>query len=647
MGQGNGRHLYEQVLKIRTFEELVLDLFRQNKLSGTTHTYIGEEATAVALMQFVNEEDVVFSNHRCHGHYLAYGGSPEKLLAEIMSKPSGICEGRGGSQHIHYKNFYTNGIQGGIVPNAVGVALASKIDADHANTIVFLGDGTLGQGVVYESMNIAAAFSIPILFVVEDNQYAMSTRRSDVIAGDVAARVRGFDIHTMEIESTDVDALSEFFGEAFSYLNDTRKPVCTVVHNYRLGAHSKGDDTRDPAEIDRYRKNDPVRLVAEKLGKTVTDEICSDFRRYLEEQAIALANEHPLVIKETGLAAVQTKHSFISGADFRCVEILQETFHEIMAHDERIVFLGEDICDPYGGAFKVTKGLSSSHSARVFNMPISEAAMVGIGIGLALKGKIPVVEMMFGDFVTLGFDQLLNHAAKYRWVYGGKVKVPLIIRAPMGGKRGYGPTHSQSLEKFLLGIPLIKILALSMFHSPKAIYATLFDTIEEPTVIIENKRLYGEKLPAIAGGRYLDFMVKEVNHYGYSTIYLSMDVDSKPDIYLITYGGMTKDAIDAAEALMMQEEIQVDVIVLCQLFPIPIFDLETIIDEPKPIIFVEEGTKTGGVGAEYIASLCEKGIGKAYHRLAALDLPIPNGIPLENQVLPDKEKIMVKIKEVL
>ena len=190
---------YEQIIKIRCFEEKILSLFSENKLSGTTHTYIGEEATAVAVMKYVGENDVVFSNHRCHGHYLAYGGPEEKLLAEIMSKESGLCQGRGGSQHIHYKNFFTNGIQGGIVPNALGVAFAKKLDSKKDNTIVFIGDGTLGQGVVYESLNIAAANSIPLMVVVEDNQYAMSTKRTDVISGDIATRMSGFGIKTSSV----------------------------------------------------------------------------------------------------------------------------------------------------------------------------------------------------------------------------------------------------------------------------------------------------------------------------------------------------------------------------------------------------------------------------------------------------------------
>ena len=641
MGLLEKRQRYEQVLHIRTFEETVLDLFRQNKLSGTTHTCIGQEATAVALMQFVGENDFVFSNHRCHGHYLAYGGSPKKLLAEIMSKASGLCGGRGGSQHIHYKNFFTNGIQGGIVPNAVGVALADKLMGNSNNTVVFLGDGTLGQGVVYEALNIASIFNIPVMFVVEDNQYAMSTKRTDVIAGNIVDRLGGFDIHTTEIESTDVDILSGFFAEAFSYLNDTRKPVCVVVHNYRLGAHSKGDDTRDPSEIESHKQNDPVRIVENRIGKAAADNIRDTFRSELKSIEADLEAEPSIVIEQPVPAKIVGEESFLLVSDDRYVEVLQRAFHEIMAHNRDIIFLGEDIRDPYGGAFKATKGLSSAYDERVLNMPISEAGMIGLGVGLAINHKVPMVEIMFGDFVTLGFDQLLNHGAKYGWVYG--VNVPMIIRVPMGGKRGYGPTHSQSLEKYLLGIPLIKILALSFLHDPIKVYNALIDSIREPTIVIENKTLYGEKIASACR----DFEIKEVNNYGYSTMHLSMDFSSAPDVCLITYGGMARDALAAAEEVMMKDEIQTDVLVLCQLAPLPISDLQESIPKSVPVIFIEEGTKTGGIGAEYIAALIEQGIGKSHYRVAAWDIPIPNGWVLEKQVLPNQNTIAEKIREVL
>lgn len=635
---------YEMAIKIRAFEELILDLFGKNKLSGTTHTYIGEEATAVSMMKYVHEEDKVFSNHRCHGHYLAYGGPEKLLLAEIMSKQSGLCQGRGGSQHIHYKNFYTNGIQGGIVPNAVGVALADKLKGNKANTVVFLGDGTLGQGVVYESLNIASVYEIPVVFIVEDNQYAMSTKRTDVIAGNIKSRIEGFNVKTFEIESTDIEELDVFFEEVFSYINEERKPVCAVVHNYRLGAHSKGDDTRDADEIAYYRSKDPIQLIKEKIGVDLYEKIYYEFREEFESLVEMLEQEENIQIGEQKPVAFKTCESFLSKESVRYVEGIREAFQKRLEENSDTVLMGEDIRDPYGGAFKATKGLSVNFDKQVLNMPISEACMVGMAVGMGMNHMLPIVEMMFGDFITLGFDQLLNHASKYSWVYGNDVSVPMIVRLPMGARRGYGPTHSQSLEKFLIGVPGIKVLAPSLAIDPKVMYRSIFDRIKEPTAIIENKKMYGQKSWEIRNDRYQDFIVKEINNYGYPTVVFSMDPDNTPDYYVVTYGGMAEEVIQASDELMMQEEIQVDVVVLSQLAPLSILDLKECISSDASVIIAEEGTKTSGIGAEIIASCIEQGIGKNYHRIATPDIPIPNGIVLEEQIVPNKDLIISEIR---
>ena len=637
----------EMTIKIRAFEELILEMFSQNKLSGTTHTYIGEEATAAALMPYVREQDKVFSNHRCHGHYLAYNGPEELLLAEIMSKKSGLCNGRGGSQHIHYKNFYTNGIQGGIVPNALGVAFADKLSGNDGNTVVFIGDGTLGQGVVYESLNIASVYDVPVVFVVEDNQYAMSTKRKDVISGDIKSRIEGFDIKTFEIESTDVDELYEFFGGVFSYINENRKPVCAVVHNYRLGAHSKGDDTRDKDEVEFHRKKDPIALLKNALGEEVVDETYKKYRSKFEDIVSKLENEENIEIIPETVKMLGVDKSFLSNETGRYVERIKNAFYNQLESRNDVVFIGEDIRDPYGGAFKATKGLSPEFDKRVLNMPISEACMTGMAVGMGLNGFIPVVEMMFGDFVTLGFDQIINHASKYAWVYGDNIKIKMIIRVPSGAKRGYGPTHSQSLEKFLIGVPGIRVVAMSAPVDPLVFYKALFESIEEPTVVIENKKLYGQKNWLVEENRYNDFYIKEVNNYGYPTLCLSVDPDNSPDAYIITYGGMVEDVCSAAYDLMIKEEIQVDVVVATQLSPVPIADLKELINKDSMIFVAEEGTMTAGVGAELIASCVENNIGKRYRRIATPDMPIPNGIVLENQIVPGKETIECTIKEEL
>lgn len=636
---------YQTIIKIRAFEELILDLFSQNKLSGTTHTYIGQEATAVAVMKYVQDDDFIFSNHRCHGHYLAYGGPEKELLAEIMSRESGLCHGKGGSQHIHYKHFFTNGIQGGIVPNATGVALAGLLQNKKNNTVVFLGDGTLGQGVVYESLNIAAVYDIPIVYVIEDNAYAMSTRRTEAIAGDIRSRIMGFGVETLEIESTDIDELEEFFAGVFEFVNTRRKPICAIVHNYRLGAHSKGDDTRDPEEVNAHRGNDPVLLIQERVGAEETERKYREYRAAFEQMERELEQEPILRVEVPSENRIEINESFLSYREERIVESIRNAFLQRLKEDRNIVFLGEDIRDPYGGAFKATKGLSQLFNSRILNMPISEAGMTGLSVGLAINGMLPVTEMMFGDFVTLGFDQLLNHASKYDWVYN--IRVPMILRVPSGAKRGYGPTHSQSLEKFLIGIPGVKILAVSQALDLEKLYGTVFSTIGEPTVLIENKKLYGQKTWQIQDGKYGIFMVREIRDQGYPTILFSVDNDTRPDCVLITYGGMLEDALSAAEALLLEDEIQTDVVLLTQLTPLPTEDLKKAIRYDVPVFVAEEGTLTAGIGAEIIAQCAESGVGRSYHRIATPNMPIPNGIALESQVIPDCGRIKTEILEKL
>ena len=639
---------YEKILEIRAFEEALLKLFEENLISGTIHTCIGQEATAVAAMKYVGTRDHIFSNHRCHGHYLAYGGPPRALLAEIMSKESGLCQGKGGSQHIHYKNFFSNGIQGGIVPNAVGVAFADKLAATGGRAIVFLGDGTLGEGIVYEAFNIAAVYALPVLFIVEDNQYAMSTKKSDMFSGDIRERITGFGIPAYEIESTDVNDLEKFFSKVFKKLSQRKSPICAIVHNYRLGPHSKGDDFRDKNEILEHRKNDPIVYIKNEFGEDFCNSLLTQKKKEFRELAMQIANEDELnddigciweneTKGEGDFSALGFFHDYHVGR-------IKEAFADALAHYKNLVMIGEDIKDPYGGAFRGTKGLSTAFPQQVFNMPISEACMVGMAVGMSLNHLIPIVEIMFGDFVTLAFDQILNHASKYEWIYGNGVTLPLVIRFPSGAGRGYGATHSQSVEKFLVGIPGIRTIALAFCFDPYVIYRELFRSVCHPTIVVENKQLYSRTSALISNNEYDGFEVKEIKSHDFPSVRFTADSSDKADFYAITYGGMSECVIEAAKELMIIEEIQVDVIVISQLSPLPILDLQEFIPADGCVLTIEEGTKTAGIGAEVIASCIEKGIGNQFFRIAAKDTPIPCGKRLEKLVIPDAERIVEQIR---
>ena len=259
--------LYKKMVLIRKFEELLLDLFSKGKLFGTTHTYVGQEAIAVSVMAHLNEADVVFSSHRCHGHFLAKEDDPEGLLSEIMGRKSGVCGGWGGSQHLHKNNFYSNGIQGGTVANALGMAFAEKYTQTGNIVVVFMGDGTWGEGISYEAMNMAAIWSVPLLVVVENNRYAQSTPVELNLAGSIFQRVQAFDIEADEVESNDVAVLYPKFEEAVRFIREKQKPFVQIVNTYRLNAHSKGDDDRSKDEVKKWWKKEPLQYLETKISK--------------------------------------------------------------------------------------------------------------------------------------------------------------------------------------------------------------------------------------------------------------------------------------------------------------------------------------------------------------------------------------------
>jgi len=261
--------LYRTMLLIRRFEERALAEFSAGKLFGTTHAYIGQEADAAAIFSCTTEDDIAWSNHRCHGHFLAYGGDPYLLAAELMGKATGLVGGRGGSQHIHWKNFYSNGIQGGFTPIAAGMALAEKIKGSSNIALAFIGDGTLGEGILYESLNIASLWKLPVLYVIENNRYAQTTPVETGVSGSISARFEAFGIRTFEKDSSDVLEIQPAAREAVNFVRETCSPAALVLHTYRFSAHSKGDDPRDRQEIARMLATfDPISIQALRLSST-------------------------------------------------------------------------------------------------------------------------------------------------------------------------------------------------------------------------------------------------------------------------------------------------------------------------------------------------------------------------------------------
>lgn len=286
----NEMELYRTMFRIRRFEETVLEEFSRGVFAGTTHTSIGQEANAAGVISVLQPDDVIVTNHRCHGHFIAYGGDMRSLFAEMMGKATGLCGGRGGSQHIHWRNLYSNGVQGGIVPIAAGMALAEKEKQSGALVTLFIGDGTFGEGALYEACNMASLWRVPLLIVVEHNHIAQTTPTALVMAGRIPERLQAFDIQVTELNTSDVSEVQQASLKCVTSILKNSLPQALVLNTVRFGPHSKGDDTRSEAVIRELRSTrDPLKILAARLPLETLEQLHNEV-----EQEVTRAFEHAL-----------------------------------------------------------------------------------------------------------------------------------------------------------------------------------------------------------------------------------------------------------------------------------------------------------------------------------------------------------------
>lgn len=293
---------YRSMYRIRRFEETILEQFKSGLFSGTTHTSLGQEANAVGVISQMLPENVIVTNHRCHGHFLAYGGDMRALFAELMGRSTGICGGRGGSQHIHWRNLYSNGVQGGIVPIAAGMALAEKRKGKDISVTVFIGDGTFGEGVIYEAFNIASLWQLPLLIVVENNHIAQTTPSEMAIAGSLLKRLESFGIPTVELDTSDVLEISSEAAQLYAEIHENISPRALILNSARFGPHSKGDDTRSEEEVAQLRQQrDPLMISEQRLPvndvgdivRQVEEEVRLAFETALADPPASFVEEEP------------------------------------------------------------------------------------------------------------------------------------------------------------------------------------------------------------------------------------------------------------------------------------------------------------------------------------------------------------------
>jgi len=325
----------------------------------------------------------------------------------------------------------------------------------------------------------------------------------------------------------------------------------------------------------------------------------------------------------------------MNGHPKRCVQVLNEALHQIFDTHDDVYLLGEDVLDPYGGAFKVTQGLSDRFPERVLTTPISEGGMFGVAAGMSLRGLRPILEVMFGDFIALGLDQVVNGISKFREMYDDQVTVPLVVRTPMGGRRGYGPTHSQSLEKLLLGIPNICVVAASECHDLGGLLTSAVED-ERPVFFIENKLMYGRPNRRPEDGHVGELGVRETDAR-YPALSFSGNDFSESVATIVTYGGMVPAVLEAATELILEHEIFCEVVALSGLLPLELDPVLESVGRTGALVTAEEGTLTGGVGAEIAARVQELAWSDLRHpvrRVAAHDGIIPSARALEDAMLP-------------
>lgn len=641
--------LLKKALKIRKFESFLLETYSKGLLNGTVHTCIGQEITPVLIANYMQKDDVVFSNHRGHGHFLSISEDYKGLLYEIMGKIDGCCGGYGGSQHTYIKNkFFSNGIQGGMTPIAVGYAYSQKKEFRNAISIIYIGDGTLGEGLLYESLNIASIHETPVLFVLENNGIAQSTFFEENFRGSIKDRVNGFGLDYFYTDSRDFESMNDVVKKA---VNNTRKnnPTFLEVKSYRLKSHSKGDDNRSDKLINQLFEKDL--LNSELVKNNITSD--NKFDKYLDNllnESVKTPDFENISNKFINLSKDYQFDQLSEFSDKRLNEQIYLALRKYLNDDKNSIIIGEDIrskfnneSKSYGGAFKVTKDLSDIFSERVLNMPISEGAIIGFSTGYALSGEKAISEIMFGDFMTLTFDQIFQHASKFQTMFNDEnLNICLTIRTPMGGKRGYGPTHSQSIEKFFLGINNFNVFAINHRLNINIFYQNLLKH-RIPKLIIENKILYNiipkkQNIPT-----YYEIFQTSCE---FPTIVIKPKSKYKAHLTILCYGGTLIDVENSLVEIFQELEILTEII--CFSCISPIHNLKPLVDsieKTSNLLIVEEGSNFASFSSEIAAQLLEKNISiNNFERISNNEI-IPSSFKAESKMLINTSIILNTIKK--
>jgi len=640
--------------RIRAFENRTDELFKKGIVKGTAHSYVGEEAIASGVCAALNEGDYIASYHRGHGHCIAKGADLDRMMAELFGRKDGYCQGLGGSMHIADMDLNilgANGIVGAAMPLSTGAALATKLRGTNQVAVAFFGDGASNQGIFHESLNLAAVWKLPMIFVCENNQYALTTSyRNTTAVAQVAQRAASYDIPGITIDGNDAVEVHLTVLEALERARAGEGPTLIEAMTYRWGQHSLRTNLQDPRpkkEVDSWLERDPIkqmenRLLSKKVVSKKDIKAISDATNTEIEGAVsfALKSEEPdMTVMLNSVYAPHKNHIEPGSTGNRTlsfVDALNEALHQEMAQDERVFLMGEDV-GLTGGLFQVSRGLMDRFGeARVRDTPISEATFVGCGVGAAIAGMRPIVELQIFDFVALTMDMLVNQAAKFRFMLGGKPTVPLVIRGPQGGGIRLAAQHSQSLEAWFTHVPGLVVVAPSTAYDAKGLLVAAIRD-DNPVVFLEQKLLYltqsgpvPEELYAIPLGK------ADVKREG-------------TDVTIVATLGMVPRALGAA-VVLEREGISVEVVDPRTLQPL---DEETILASVRKtnrLLVVHEAWVKGGFGAEVAAMVVDKAfdyLDAPIARLGAPHTPMPYNDRLELEVIPSQDRIVAAVRKLL
>jgi 2-oxoisovalerate dehydrogenase E1 component len=662
------RALYEALLRPRLIEEKMLRLLRQNKLSKW-FSGMGQEAIAVGTAWALQPDDHILPLHRNVGIHTTRGVELPILFRQLLGKEGGFTKGRDRTFHFGTLKHHIVGMishLGAMLPVADGLALAAQLRGETRVAVTFSGDGGTSEGDFHEAANLAAVWKLPVLFVIENNQYGLSTPASEQYAcANLADRGVGYGMPGVVCDGNDLLAVIRAIREAAARARQGDGPTLLEFKTFRMRGHEEASGTayvpndlfeewaaRDPLlRFERALDARGVMPAEERaaLRQTIKDEIDG-----LVDDAVAASD--PDSTAEAELAdvyapplPVSTERSQLrppvgAAREMRYVDAITDGLREAMRANPEVILIGQDIAE-YGGVFKATEGFVEEFGkARVRNTPIIESGAIGAALGLALEGFRPMVEMQFGDFISCGFNQIVNNLAKthYRWGAG----VPVVLRVPSGGGVGAGPFHSQNVEAWFTHVAGLKVVAPATPADAKGLLLAAFDD-GNPVLFLEHKLLYRSAKGDVPSG-YFTMPIGEARV-----------ARAGRDATIITYGSAVQWALDAAAVLASSEgaagaegdggPYEIEVIDLRSLLP---WDVTRVIESVKRTgraLVLHEAPSTSGFGAEVAATIGREAfewLDAPVARLGALDMPIPFSKALE-EIFSPKSKLLPALRELL